>query len=93
MMADELKFLQSEIQNCIADADADLIPVTGQLEVHGRCRYGPWRPNPQNISKKLRILKNLEEDPLNFSQKTQIPQNRLRILNFYPQQFLRMLKI
>ena len=46
MMADEFNFLGSEIQNGIAEADADLIPVPGQLELHGRCRYGvllsPW---------------------------------------------------
>ena len=40
MMADEFNFLWSEIQNYIAEADADLIPVPGQLELHGRCRYG-----------------------------------------------------
>ena len=33
-------FLWSEIQNYIAEADADLIPVPGQLDLHGRCRYG-----------------------------------------------------
>ena len=32
--------LWSEIQNDIAEADADFIPVPGQLELHGRCRYG-----------------------------------------------------
>ena len=30
----------SEIQNYIAEADADLIPAPGQLELHGRCRCG-----------------------------------------------------
>ena len=40
MMADEFNFLWSEIQNYIAEADADEIPVPGQLELHGRCRYG-----------------------------------------------------
>ena len=30
----------SEIQNYIAEADADLIPVPGQSELHGRCRCG-----------------------------------------------------
>ena len=42
MMIDELNFLWSEIQNHIAeaDADADLIPDPGQLELHGRCRCG-----------------------------------------------------
>ena len=40
MMADEFNFLGSEIQNYIAEADADLIPVPGQFELHGRCRYG-----------------------------------------------------
>ena len=40
MMADEFNFPWSEIQNYIAEADADLIPVPGQLELHDRCRYG-----------------------------------------------------
>ena len=40
MMADEMNFLWSEIQKYIAQADADLIPVPGQLELHGRCRCG-----------------------------------------------------
>ena len=31
--------LWSQIQNYIAEADADRIPVAGQLELHGRCRY------------------------------------------------------
>ena len=39
-VADEFNFLWSEIQNYIAEADADLIPVPGQIELHGRCRYG-----------------------------------------------------
>ena len=39
-MADEFNFLWSEIQNYNAEADADLIPVPGQAELHGRCRYG-----------------------------------------------------
>ena len=30
-------FLWSQIQNYIAEADADLIPAPGQLELHGRC--------------------------------------------------------
>ena len=38
IMADEFNSLWSEIQNYIAEADADLIPVPGQLEWHGRCR-------------------------------------------------------
>ena len=38
MMADEFNFLWLEIQNYIAEADADLIPVPGQLELRGRCR-------------------------------------------------------
>ena len=38
MMADEFNFLWTKIQNYIAEADADLIPVQGQLELHGRCR-------------------------------------------------------
>ena len=33
LMADEFNFLWSEIENCIAEADADLIPVPGQLEL------------------------------------------------------------
>ena len=40
MMADESNFLCSEIQNHIAEADADSILVPGKLELHGRCRYG-----------------------------------------------------
>ena len=32
MMADEFNFLWSETQNYIAEADADLIPVPGQLQ-------------------------------------------------------------
>ena len=36
MMADELTFHWSEIQICIAETDADLIPVPGELELHGR---------------------------------------------------------
>ena len=32
MMADEINFLWSEIQNYTAEADADSIPVSGQLE-------------------------------------------------------------
>ena len=40
MMAVELNFLWSKIQNCIAEADADLISVQGQLELHVRCRCG-----------------------------------------------------
>ena len=40
MMADEFDFLWLEIQNYIAEADADAISVPGQLESHGRCRYG-----------------------------------------------------
>ena len=40
MMADEFNFLWSEIQTYIAEADADLIPLPGQLELHGRCRCG-----------------------------------------------------
>ena len=33
-MADEFNFLWSEIQNYIAEADADIIPVPGQSELH-----------------------------------------------------------
>ena len=40
MMADEFNFLWSQIQYCIAEADADFIPAPGQLELHGRCRRG-----------------------------------------------------
>ena len=40
MMADEFNFLGPQIQNYITEADADLIPVPGQLELHGRCRCG-----------------------------------------------------
>ena len=39
-MADEFNFLWSETQNYIAEADTYLIPVSGQLERYGRCRYG-----------------------------------------------------
>ena len=35
-----VNFLRSEIQNYMAEADADLIPVPGQFELHGRCRCG-----------------------------------------------------
>ena len=38
-MADEL-FSLDGTQNHVAEADADLIPVSGQFELHGRCRYG-----------------------------------------------------
>ena len=38
MMADEFNFLRPEIKNYKAEEDADLIPIPGQLEVHGRCR-------------------------------------------------------
>ena len=40
MMADEFNFLRPEIKNYKAEADADLIPIPGQLELHGRCRCG-----------------------------------------------------
>ena len=40
MMAADFNFLWSESQIYIAEADADLIPVPGQLELHGRFRYG-----------------------------------------------------
>ena len=33
-------FLRPEIKNYKAEADADLIPIPGQLELHGRCRCG-----------------------------------------------------
>ena len=32
MMADKFNFLWSTIQNYIAEADADLVPVPGQIE-------------------------------------------------------------
>ena len=35
-----LIFLRPEIKNYKAEADADLIPIPGQLELHGRCRCG-----------------------------------------------------
>ena len=38
MMADEFNFPRPEIKNYKAEADADLIPVAGQLELRGRCR-------------------------------------------------------
>ena len=40
MMADEFNLLWSQIQNYIAEADADVIPVPGDLEWHDRCRCG-----------------------------------------------------
>ena len=40
MVAGEFNFLWSELQKDIAEADADLTPVPGQLELHGRCRSG-----------------------------------------------------
>ena len=40
MTADEFNFFWSEIENYKAEADADLIPIPGQLELHGRCRCG-----------------------------------------------------
>ena len=40
MMADEFNLLRPEIKNYKAEADADLIPIPGQLELHGRCRCG-----------------------------------------------------
>ena len=40
MMADEFNFLRPEIQNYKAEADADLIPIPGQLELHGGYRCG-----------------------------------------------------
>ena len=39
-MADEFNFLRPEIKNRKAEADADLIPIPGHLELHGRCRCG-----------------------------------------------------
>ena len=32
--------MRPEIKNYKAEADADLIPIPGQLELHGRCRCG-----------------------------------------------------
>ena len=40
MMADEFNFVRPEIENYKAEADADLILIPGQLELHGRCRCG-----------------------------------------------------
>ena len=40
MMGDEFNFLRPEIKNYKAEADADLIPIPDQLELHGRCRCG-----------------------------------------------------
>ena len=40
MMADNFNFLWSKIQNYIAEADANLIPVQRHLELHGICRCG-----------------------------------------------------
>ena len=40
IMADEFNFSRPEIKNYKAEADADLIPIPGQLELHGRCRCG-----------------------------------------------------
>ena len=40
MLADKLNFLRPETKNYKAEADADLIPIPGQLELHGRCRCG-----------------------------------------------------
>ena len=40
MMADDFNFSGRKIKNYIAEADADLIPVSRQLELHGRCRFG-----------------------------------------------------
>ena len=40
MMTDEFNVLWSQIENYIAEADADLIPIPGQLKLHGRCRCG-----------------------------------------------------
>ena len=40
MMADEFNSLRPEIKNYKPEADADLIPIPVQLELHGRCRCG-----------------------------------------------------
>ena len=40
MMADDFNFLWSKIENYIAEADADLVSVEGQLELRGRYRCG-----------------------------------------------------
>ena len=40
MMADEFNSLRPEIKNYKAEADADLLRIPGQLELHGRCRCG-----------------------------------------------------
>ena len=39
-MADEFNIFWSQIQKYISEADADLVPVPGQLELHGRYRCG-----------------------------------------------------
>ena len=36
--------MRPEIKNYKAEADAGLIPIPGQLELHGRCRYGVLLP-------------------------------------------------
>ena len=41
MMADEFNnFSRPEIKNYKAEADADIISISGQLQLHGRCRCG-----------------------------------------------------
>ena len=40
MMADEFNFLRPEIKNYKGEADADLIPNPGHLELHDRCKCG-----------------------------------------------------
>ena len=39
-MVDEFIFFWSQIRTYIAEADADLTPAPGQVELHGRCRCG-----------------------------------------------------
>ena len=39
-LSSALNFLWSQIQSNIAEADADVIPAPGQLELHGKCRCG-----------------------------------------------------
>ena len=40
IMVDEFNCLWSKIRSYVAPADAELVPVLGQLELHSGCRYG-----------------------------------------------------
>ena len=42
MMADEFNFLWPKIENYIAEADTDLFPVRGQLELHSGSEKGSF---------------------------------------------------